>query len=794
MAGNNNLNRIVRQSLYQLKHEYGAQVEVYKLVDANTNRKTGEKTVSVDVSVVDKAVVLPAMALRKLHQSISYISASKPFVSSGGQGWDDSTVGFIFEGRDLPGQNWDIEDWIVYRGVRYDVSKIHPLEYDTGWFIFGKAVKGMVCEQCIVQNVWNNMILSDDATFELITTNVFVEASNQLMLSDDATGTADASILESINDPTSFSDDVSALWTIPNNFDNSLGLTLDQMEVSLGELAGEEIVPGQFHTSGLATSGNVLNGLSFDIADNYEVSLSKPAGVKLRLQTSDDNATWTNSNGDLISDTNASLFDGVDDWANFGSPALLDNIFGGIGATLMFNLTVIDAGSGTRYIFDKINGLFGWRIAIESINNGIVTLGFYYSFNPTSSSWFQWEVPEGIECHISIFFRKSPHNHVVRVNGVDARSTVVRSPTSTVHDDSANSFYWGSRTGSDLFSNVRINDVRIYDGQVSDEHIGRYFQTSQPPPNTIIAHWKCDGDLIDETANNLDVVSSSGVTFPGISHPLLGNALGVRYVPPLDGVDDHIVVADHADLDMGTDDWTISAWVKTTNNNNTRVVAKRENASGADGYALVVQSGTGLCTAHFGGLSSSTYVATGTTRVDDGRWHHLAAVFDRDGDMEVFVDGASEGSASIAAEDGYNVQNSWPLYLGCTQNSGVLERFVKGQLANCAIHRKALSPAEISEIVAKGHPDDSDPDIQAHWPLDGAIAGTVTDTVGGHDGTYNGTPPVEVVDGPLVSEYTDTIDISSLGYDTSAYWRIVFCSTNDGVTPYVDSVAITVQV
>ena len=162
MNGNPNLNRTMRYVLYQLKKEYGAPVDVYKLDAAATNYKTGVKTATKSVISVRLAVVMPAITMRRMFQGISYLSASKPFASQGGQGWDGTSRAFIFEGRDLPGYDWEVEDWIVYRDRRYDVSEIELLEHDSGWLIIGKEVKGVVPERIIQQNVVDSFNPEDE--------------------------------------------------------------------------------------------------------------------------------------------------------------------------------------------------------------------------------------------------------------------------------------------------------------------------------------------------------------------------------------------------------------------------------------------------------------------------------------------------------------------------------------------------------------------------------------------------------------------------------------------------------
>ena len=162
MNGNPNLNRTVRQTIYQLKIEYGSPVDVYKLDAAATNYKTGVKSATKSVIRVRNAVVMPASTVRKMFQGISYLSASKPFASQGGQGWDGTSRAFLFEGRDLPGYVWQVEDWIIHRDRRYDVAQIEALDYDTGWLIIGKEVKGAVPERIIELNVVDDFNPEDE--------------------------------------------------------------------------------------------------------------------------------------------------------------------------------------------------------------------------------------------------------------------------------------------------------------------------------------------------------------------------------------------------------------------------------------------------------------------------------------------------------------------------------------------------------------------------------------------------------------------------------------------------------
>lgn len=162
-TGSPALNQMVRQTIYNLKQRYGGEISVYRLDSASTNYETGVKTATKTVYDIRRAVILPAAEMRRFFASISFISASKSFVSPGQQGWDQSQRGFIIDSRDIPGFEFEPEDWIVYRDRRYDIVTAERLEYDTGWLIIGKEIKGANPEQIINLNVVDTLVVEQEA-------------------------------------------------------------------------------------------------------------------------------------------------------------------------------------------------------------------------------------------------------------------------------------------------------------------------------------------------------------------------------------------------------------------------------------------------------------------------------------------------------------------------------------------------------------------------------------------------------------------------------------------------------
>lgn len=185
---NYNLNRLVRNCIYQLKREYGGEITLYQLTAATTDRATGVKTETHNSIFIPRVVVLPASVKREVIQSISAISANKKLVMGGSI--DIGTRVFIIDRLDAPGYTITNDDWIVYEHVRYDIKSVEEFEQSTAWLISAKAQEGGTPEEDTYQRV-------EDYVFDLSQVAAAVTAQHEpraysaaaLTLTDTATGT-----------------------------------------------------------------------------------------------------------------------------------------------------------------------------------------------------------------------------------------------------------------------------------------------------------------------------------------------------------------------------------------------------------------------------------------------------------------------------------------------------------------------------------------------------------------------------------------------------------------------------
>lgn len=158
----------------------------------------------------------------------------------------------------------------------------------------------------------------------------------------------------------------------------------------------------------------------------------------------------------------------------------------------------------------------------------------------------------------------------------------------------------------------------------------------------------------------------------------------------LDGVDGRVEMAgvlDGAGLPV-----TIEAWGSVSDDGHHTGYAESQDVSNS---SHVIQAGFGDGFAE-GSIRSGTSWdhVLGTTRIDDGQWHHIAVVFEADGGntaVTVYVDGGEDGSGTIAS--GFPTQIDQAA-IGWLPRSNPVD-IMDGRVDEVAIYDHALSAARV---------------------------------------------------------------------------------------------------
>jgi hypothetical protein len=247
--------------------------------------------------------------------------------------------------------------------------------------------------------------------------------------------------------------------------------------------------------------------------------------------------------------------------------------------------------------------------------------------------------------------------------------------------------------------------------------------TNPPKPSWrdgVVAHWPLDGHARDASGNG----------YHGEAHGLapakdrFGKEGGAVY---FDGKA-YIDVGDR--LDMRTNDFTISVWVKTKSDE-FGLVSKAAVSSVKMCWAFHVVYAHNwrrplLCASlsDVGGRSGlGTNVDPKEAGLTDDRWHQLVAVYDRRGELRMYLDGRLLSKVDISRMRAVDFDSDFHLLLGAMNAEDGLgpyrrQRLV-GALDDVRIWRRALSGTEVAAHYADQSPPAGKPmddwDFEYHF-------------------------------------------------------------------------------
>jgi len=233
------------------------------------------------------------------------------------------------------------------------------------------------------------------------------------------------------------------------------------------------------------------------------------------------------------------------------------------------------------------------------------------------------------------------------------------------------------------------------------------FTIVQPPPlppyaeavlsDAPRAYWRlgeANGTTAGDELGIVPGVYENGVML-GVPGAIAGDA---NTAARFDGVNDRVNMGDpgSGSLDLGTEDFTVELWLKSSRNAEQAIISKR--ASG-EPYWQVTVTDDG---SHVGGIRVNAFDGAVTRqvygpaiRVDDGTWHHVVVVFDRDTEITIYVDGVAQAAAGLFPG---SVSNAAGLLVGKATGYS----YFSGDLDEVAIYARALSPEQVRAHLAAG--------------------------------------------------------------------------------------------
>ncbi|MEE0418853.1 MAG: LamG-like jellyroll fold domain-containing protein [Lachnospiraceae bacterium] len=166
-----------------------------------------------------------------------------------------------------------------------------------------------------------------------------------------------------------------------------------------------------------------------------------------------------------------------------------------------------------------------------------------------------------------------------------------------------------------------------------------------------------EGSAQDSSGNgNHGTVAGAPEFVEGMSgkaiHLVNGDGIAAEYVE----ASQYVNFGTPDDLKFGTEDFSVMFWYKSdgADPEEVAIISNKDWYSGGN---------EGITIADFRNGMGLNFTAQGSGRIDTGRmteatdnkWHHIAAVFDRSGDMALYIDGQKATSSDISGEQGKTI-------------------------------------------------------------------------------------------------------------------------------------------
>ncbi|MEO0705021.1 MAG: NF038122 family metalloprotease [Cyanobacteria bacterium J06649_5] len=213
---------------------------------------------------------------------------------------------------------------------------------------------------------------------------------------------------------------------------------------------------------------------------------------------------------------------------------------------------------------------------------------------------------------------------------------------------------------------------------------------SNPLSNGLVGHWELDEisglQAEDVTGGNTGILTN-------VNTPRWNSSGAVGGALEFGGVDDHILVADSAELDI-TQTLTLATWVNADAFENwTGLIIKgTSNVS----YALELGSdGKLIFDTNYGNLAGASgqgtfYSSSGLTI---NQWHHVAVTYDGN-NVQFYIDGQLDSSTAASITLGTSNEE---LVIGADLAGG---SHFNGDLDDVRVYNRALSAEELAQLSA----------------------------------------------------------------------------------------------
>ncbi len=442
---------------------------------------------------------------------------------------------------------------------------------------------------------------------------------------------------------------------------------------------------------------------------------------------------------------NGISFDGTDDYVDTGSdPSSVLKITG--------VMTISE--------WVKFNGTYNRvQAMVSNYNATTVNATYQFEFGRTANklTWLQSGASVDATSVNSISDTKWHHLVVVRSGSTGAWTItfyidgVLDSANSTsVNPGTAGNAFdlvlgkAGNHTASNQVLDGSLDDVRVYNRALSAAEVTTLYGARQqrlnaPDKNGLVGYWS----LEDATGTKATDFSGQGNTGTLTNGPVWTTGKYGKAVS-FDGTNDYVLEATAATTQMGSGNFTVSAWINTTISSSYATIVDKGFNGTLPYYYYLIHGTNGAI--DFSINSSNNNGISDTERgtgLNDGNWHHVVMVADRTGAnvVKIYTDGTQAGTNINASGMTGTINPSEKLRIGYTDTN---QYPFPGKIDDVRIYNRALSAAEVSNLYGARQQRLNAPNkngLVGYWSMEDATGTKATDFSGNNNtGTLTNGP------------------------------------------------------
>ena len=421
-------------------------------------------------------------------------------------------------------------------------------------------------------------------------------------------------------------------------------------------------------------------------------------------------ATWTTGvNGSALS------FDGVNDYVGVSDdPSLNPGEKLTVEAWVKWGIdpstgdpwaNIVNKGSDSQYQIqhDQLNTKFEFALQTDTGRHWVQSTTM-----PVKDVWY----------YVVGTYNSTAAEIAIYVNGVEEDSV---GHSGTINPTSSD-VHIGRRSSGDRYFNGVIDNVAIWDRDMTPEEILERYNETKPEEGGIVSRWQLNentGTIAYDSAGDNDGTISGATWTTGVN----GSAL------LFDGSDDYVEIDGQIITDYP---FTMSTWIKAEFAWADQVIFDGADSSFSNSYyGIYVSYGEGGRVG-IGARNPATQTVFGETVVTDGEWHHVVGVFASATDRRLYVDGVSEANDTTSVSYSTDV-DKWTIG---RWGDSTPKSYFKGVIDEVSLYGTALSAEEVGELYNETKPKEGG--VVSLWHLDEDSGATAYDSADGNDGTISG--------------------------------------------------------